>query len=93
MKSDSLNVLDLIDPTSPYAIDDIKALANDIVVRTGTEHDPHWNDSAEMVIAAVIALVVAILPPEDRNLQTVAGILASPTVFADAIQAMKETGL
>src|SRR5207245_1450480 len=68
---DTFNPLDFIDKDSPVAIDECRDLAEAMVIRTGQEKDPHWVDSAEAWLAALIALVVVYGEPNDRSLQTV----------------------
>src|ERR1019366_1638074 len=67
---DTFNPLDFIDKVSPTAIDDCRDLAEALVVRTGKETEPHWVDSAEVWIAAMVAVVVQYGEPNDRSLQT-----------------------
>jgi type IV secretion system protein VirD4 len=57
-RSDTFNPLDGIAASSPEALDECRDLAEAVVIRTGEEKDPHWNDTAEAVIASVIATVV-----------------------------------
>lgn len=57
-RSDTLNPLDFIEKDSPDAIDDCRNIAEQLVIKTGEEKDPHWNEAAEMWIAAVTAAVV-----------------------------------
>ncbi len=88
--SDTLNPLDLIEPNSPHLIEQSRDLANMLVVRTGHEHEPHFNDSAELVLTAFIAFVAACeTAPEHRNLQTVRDIVSSRARFAKAVEAMQ----
>ena len=58
-------------------IDEIRDLAEALVVRSGFEHEPHWNDRPESWIAAATAAVVQYGDADDRSLQTVRGVLAS----------------
>lgn len=78
---DCFNPLDMIDTKSPTWLDDVRSLAAALVVRSGQEHEPHWNDSAELVIAAVIAFVCTEEPVE-RDLQFVAQILSNPAALS-----------
>jgi type IV secretion system protein VirD4 len=78
---DTFNPLDEISPDSEDALDDVRALAESQVVRTGHENDPHWNDSAEAIIAAIAAAVVSQGDPDDRSLQTVRSVLTNPATF------------
>ncbi len=82
---DTLNPLDLIDRDSPTALDQCRGLAEALVVRTGQENDPHWNDAAEAWIAALIAFVVAYAPQADRSLQSVRMLLTNPEKMRAAI--------
>jgi type IV secretion system protein VirD4 len=84
----SFNALDFIDKDSPTAIDECRDLAEALVIRTGQERDPHWVDSAEAWIAALTALVVHYGESNDRSLQTVRTLLASPEKLEMAIKLM-----
>jgi type IV secretion system protein VirD4 len=70
------NPMGLIDPDSPTAIDECRGLAEAIVVRTGRESDPYWNDAAEIWIGSMMCAMVAFAPPHQRNLQSVRAQLA-----------------
>jgi type IV secretion system protein VirD4 len=85
---DTFNPLDFIDKESPTAIDECRDLAEALVIRTGQEKDPHWVDSAEAWISALIALVVQYGEPHDRSLQTVRTLLTSPEKLELAIKLM-----
>ncbi len=74
------NPLDLIDATAPDFLDQCRDLANALVVRTGHESEPHWNDSSELILLCMIAFVAAGEPdPAFRNLQTIRDLLGAPT--------------
>jgi type IV secretion system protein VirD4 len=88
---DTLNPLDAIDNTSDLAVDEIRSLAEAIVVRQGTEHDPHWNDSAEALIAAMIGATCAFLKGDDRSLQSVRALLTDDKERVAATTAMKNS--
>ncbi len=85
---DTLNPLDFIDADSPTALDDLRDLAEALVLRTGQEKEPHWADSAEVWIAAMIAVVVALAKGEEKSLQTVRELLTNPEKMQAAIGAM-----
>lgn len=84
----TFNALDFINKESPMAIDECRDLAEALVVRTGQEKDPHWVDSAEAWISALIALVVHYGEPNDRSLQTVRKVLSSPDKLQMAMKLM-----
>lgn len=86
---DMLNPLDFIDAGDPLAIDECRDLAEALVVRTGQEREPHWNDSAAINIAAIAAAVVAFADPPDRSLQAVRDILASDGKRKQVIKLMQ----
>ena len=85
-----MNPLDYIDQHSPGFISDCRALAGLIVMRQGTEHEPHWNDKAEEVIACFIAFVCAFCTDRtQRNLNTVRHLLSSRQRYEKSIGLMQ----
>jgi type IV secretion system protein VirD4 len=86
-----LNPLDGIDKDSPLAIDDCRDMANALVIRTGEEKDPHWVDSAETWISAMLAVVAYYGEPGDRSLQTVRTLLSNPAKMDAIIRLMCES--
>jgi|SRR5665213_230324 len=87
-QSDTFNPLEFIDKDSPVAIDESRDLAEALVIRTGQEKDPHWQDSAEAWISALISLVAQYGESNDRSLQTVRTLLTSPDKLEMAIKLM-----
>ena len=85
---DTFNPVEFIDRESPIAIDECRDLAEALVVRNGQEREPHWADSAEAWIGALIALVVHYGEFGDRSLQTVRALLTNPTKLEMAIKLM-----
>jgi len=85
---DTFNALDFLDPNSPLVIDECRALASALVITTGQEKEPHWNQSAETWITGMIATVVAFAEPKDRNLQAVRDLLTDTKKMEAAIQLM-----
>ena len=90
---DTFNPLEFIDKDSPTALDDCRDLAEALVVRTGQEKEPHWNDSAETWIAAMTAMVAAFAEPEDKSLQSVRALLTNPEKMQAAIKMMCDSDL
>jgi type IV secretion system protein VirD4 len=89
---DTLNAIDTIARHDQLALDRCNDLAKALVVREEGERDPHWNDSAEAWIAAMIALVVEQGEAGvTRSLQTVRDILTNPQHLALGVQAMCES--
>lgn len=88
---DTLNPMDGIDRDSPLAIDDCRDMANALVIRTGEEKDPHWVDSAETWISAMLAVVAYYGQQGDRSLQTVRTLLSNPAKMEAIIRLMCES--
>jgi type IV secretion system protein VirD4 len=82
---DTLNPLDEIRKGSRTAQDEIRSMAAELIVRTGQEKEPHWNDSAEMWASGLMACVVHHAPSDDRSLQTVRELF-EPTKMETAIK-------
>src|SRR5271157_666565 len=91
VKSDAFNPLDFIDPSSSDFLDRCRDLANMLVVRTGEEREPHWNDAAELVLTAIIAFVCIEPDKQLRNLTAVRKIVSSRAKFAKAVAVMQQT--
>ena len=88
---DCFNPLDFIGRDSPLALDECADLANALVIRTGEEKEPHWNDSAEAWIKGVIAVVVRYGDEGTRSLQTVREIFSDPDKLDLAVKLMCES--
>ncbi len=67
------NPLASLDPASPTVIDDAALLAESLIV-AGSAREPHWTNSARVLVAAAILFVLT-LPEEERNLATVHGLI------------------
>jgi type IV secretion system protein VirD4 len=83
---DTFNVLDTLSSDHTDLVDRCRALAEAIVVRTGQEKDPHWNDSAAMMISAMILVTCLFGEEKDRNLQSVRLLLSDPAKMEAAIK-------
>lgn len=87
---DTFNPLDQIKADSPLLIDECRALANALVVRTGEEKDPYWNDSAELWITAMLVTAAKYGAAPNRSLQTVRTLLTDPGKRAAIVQMLCE---
>ncbi len=88
---DTLNPLDCIDANSDDFLDQCRDLANMMVLRSGREPDPHWNDAAEGVLTAFIAYVCACeTDPKERNLQGVRELISSRHTYMSAVEIMQK---
>ena len=89
--ADKLNPLDAIQ-AGPMLVDHARALAESLVVRQGTEPEPHWNESSVIVICGILVFVLSATQSTDRNLNTVREIASDPALLeacADKLIAMK----
>ena len=89
---DAFNPLDTIPCDSPGLVDSARAMAEALVVRQGTESDPHWNDKSVQVITAVLVLVLLRFKGEDRNLSSVQEIISDPEMLKAAVKMLQESG-
>ena len=87
---DTFNPLSVIDEASPLALDDCRAIAKEMVVRTGMEPDQHWNDNAESLIAAMSAAAL-FMEGEHRSVQTVRALLSDTTRRDFVLGKMRES--
>jgi type IV secretion system protein VirD4 len=90
--TDTLNPLDAIPPDSPTLVDQARAIAEALVVRQGTELDPHWNDKAVQVITGILVLVLLRFVGEERSLNTVQEIASDEKLLASAADKLREIG-
>ena len=90
--TDTFNPLDTIRKDSPTLVDSARAVAEALVVRQGSEPDPHWNDKAVQVITALLVLVLMRFEGEDRSLNSVQEIASDPKMLAAAADKLREMG-
>jgi type IV secretion system protein VirD4 len=90
--TDAFNPLDTIPWDSPGLVDSARAMAEALVVRQGTEADPHWNDKSVQVICAVLVLVLLRFKGEDRNLSSVQEIISDPEMLHATVKMLQQVG-
>ncbi len=90
--TDGLNPFDTIPRESPLLVDWARAMAEAIVVRQGTEPDPHWQDKAVQVITALIVLVLLTFNDDERNLCSVQDIACDPEMVKIASKELQKLG-
>lgn len=89
--SDTFNPLLFIDADADDFLDQCRDLANMLVVRSGHETDPHWCDSAEIVLTAFIAFVCACESnPAERTLNMVRDLVSSRVKYTAAVETMQQ---
>jgi type IV secretion system protein VirD4 len=89
---DAFNPLDAIPSDSPMLVDSARALAEALVVRQGTESDPHWNDKSVQVICAVLVLLLLKFKDEDRSLNSLQEIVSDPDMLKAAADHLQKLG-
>lgn len=90
---DCFNPLDLIPRDSVTLEDDAGALSESIVVRPPEgDKEPHWNNSAAVVIKALIVWVLLFADAKDRNLNTVREALCHQQMYDQAIVMLCDAG-
>jgi type IV secretory pathway TraG/TraD family ATPase VirD4 len=72
----ALNWLDALDPEDPDVVALAGSLAEMLVVSSGNENDPHWNDTARELLRGLL-IYVAGLPPERRSMSTLREIVTA----------------
>jgi type IV secretion system protein VirD4 len=85
-----LNPLDFIDPKSPAIADQCSAIADALVVQTGKETDPHWNQAAALAICGALMYVVTYAAPEDRILNAAVDLLTDQVAFSGMVAMMRD---
>ncbi len=89
--ADTFNLLDLVGGDVDCA-DDARALSEALVIRTGEEKDPHFNDQAANLIAALLALILAEVRPEERNLRTFRELICDEQACNGAVAVLRKKG-
>ena len=72
----SMNWLDALNPDDPDVVALAGALADMLIVSSGAESDPHWNDTAKELVRGLL-IYVAGLPPERRSMSELRRIVTS----------------
>jgi type IV secretion system protein VirD4 len=90
---DHWNVLDTIPVNSPLLTDHARAMAAALVVRPPEgAREPHWEDKAEQVIAAILVFVLRGLSGRDRSMGSVQEIASDPAVLLVAAERLRGMG-
>jgi type IV secretion system protein VirD4 len=88
----TLNPVQFIDNKSPYALDDCRQIAAEIVERKEEKGDGvHFLDNAEAGIAAVTATVAEYGEGDQKSLQAVCDIVSNPQRWEKAIELMTQS--
>lgn len=78
------NPLSVLTPDSPTLIEDAERITDGLILTTGQEKDPHWDESAASLISTLILLVATSPHYEgERTLMTVRRLLTQAKVPAD----------
>jgi type IV secretion system protein VirD4 len=84
-----LNPLAFISPKNTACADQCAALAEALVVESGREVDPHWNESSKVAITGAILYCVTYATDVDRTLNTVCDLLTDGEAFVGMVAVMK----
>ncbi len=90
-RSATLNPLDLIAVNSPTLMEDVRSLADALVIRSAKDNDPHWNESAINLLYAIILLVAVECKGDERTLDKVRLTLSDQDELKAALEFMKES--
>jgi len=72
----SMNWLDALNPNDPDVVGLAASLADMLVVSTGAEADPHWNDTAKEFLRGLL-IYVAGMPEEQRTMSYLRRVVTS----------------
>ena len=87
----ALNWLDTLDPDHPDVVGRAGTLADMLVVRSGFESEPHWNDTARDLLRGFLVHVAG-LPAGHRNMAALRAMLTAPEdQFAEILADMLAT--
>lgn len=89
----TFNPMKILTPDNPFIIEDALQITDGLVVSSGQEKDPHWNESASHLIMGVI-LFVALSPSiesSSKNLITVRSYIENALLFKDYPHPEKES--
>jgi len=89
--ADSFNPLDLVGSEAD-CVDDARAMAEAMTVRTGEEKDPHWNDQAANVITGLLAFILSRIRQGERNLSSLRELVTDAGACESAIELMRGMG-
>ena len=89
----SINAMAFINPGALDFADQCRDLGNALVVRQPDEKEPHFNDSAELLITAIISfIIVCSKTPGFKHLGTVLDVLSSYESVDEALEVMRDCG-
>jgi type IV secretion system protein VirD4 len=89
--ADAFNPLDLIESRANCE-DDARALSEAMVLRTGEEKDPHFNDQAANVITGLLSFILSDLRPDQRNLSSLREMVTDADLCGPTVAAMRAKG-
>lgn len=78
MNSATCNWIELIDKNAPFALDDLWAMSEAMVVRSPNQETQHWDDSAGLYIVGAMATTILCGAPHEQNFDTARRLLTDP---------------
>lgn len=89
--TDRFNPLDMVDDTAPDFLDQCRDIADMMIMQSGKEPDPYWNDSARGVLTAFIAYVCAEEKNREyRTIDAVRDLLSCRQTYTKSIELMQQ---
>ena len=79
------NPLKILTRDNPYIVEDAALIADGLVVRSGQEKDPHWDESAKTLITGILLYVALskLFSDAERHLVTVRHVISAMMAFDD----------
>lgn len=88
---DCLNPLTLAAGNEERLVDNARRLADAMVVTTGRESDPYWNESGATVLTSTLAFLMTSARPEEANLNRMRDILTNAELMDQMLNFMSQS--
>lgn len=89
--SDTYDPLSVI-PDGPGCVDDAHVLAEAMVIRSGQEQQPYWNNQAANIMRGFLSLTLSSVAEQDRNLLALRDMVTDFELCMACVAAMKKKG-
>jgi type IV secretion system protein VirD4 len=73
-------------------VDDAHVLAEAMVIRSGEEREPHWNNMAANVMRGMLSLILSSVAEQDRHLLALRDMVTDFELCMACVAKMKEKG-
>ena len=85
------NPLELFRGDENRIVDEARRIANAIIVKSGKETDPFWQEGSATVITTILSFLIAMARPGEANLNRTRDILSSPELMDQMLNVMLES--